>query len=168
RRFFKSLPSKMRYNSFTVKRAHPKLTDILRFLAHHISSRRDGKGRREDPLKNLAAELKKNFDLPNLTIPTVSRWVTDLLESGVLIERADYNSLWRGECHHGEQDELIRAFNLKEAIVVDAHIEHDPNETKTHYALANEAADEARKKDQYRNIRHLALGSGRTIIRYAE
>ena len=142
--------------------------DILRFLAQHIADRRDGAGKRQAGLKSLAEALKSEFNLEN-DVSTVSRRIDELWKSGALVEWADYNSLWRGECQKGEQEDLIRDFKLQEAIVVKADIRHpDPNETKLHYALSNEAADEARKRDLYRNIRHLAIGAGRATTRYAE
>jgi len=94
---------------------------------------------------------------------------TELWKCGALVEWADYNSLWRGERSKGDEDELISDFHLRESIVVRTELNHkDPNGTKLHYALANEAADEVRTQEQYRGLRHLAVGTGRTMIRYAE
>lgn len=143
---------------------------MLHFLAEQISTRRSVDGKRQDRLKNVTAALKEEFDLQSLDISTVSRWERELWESGALVEWADYNSLWRGERHKGDEEELIKEFKLKEAIVVAVNHQStdDRKDTKLLYALANEAADEVRRKEEYRNIRHLALGSGRAMMRYAE
>jgi hypothetical protein len=141
---------------------------VSRFIAEYYSTRRDHTGKREAGGKNLAAALKQRFGIA-VDPSTVSRWETDLWRKGTLVEWADYNSLLRGTRISGDENDLVNAFDLKEGIVVNFDSYGDPpNDSELHFALANEAADEARDNNLYRDVRHLAVGSGRTMIRYAE
>lgn len=141
---------------------------MLRFLAKYISGQRDNSGRREIGNKGLSDALRQEFE-HTVDPSTVSRMIKELWSTGTLVEWADLNSLHRGTVKRGASEQLRDDFNLREALVVHGgSTEPDANETKLHYLLANEAADEVRSKQLFRRVHHLGVGPGRTMVRYAE
>jgi hypothetical protein len=141
-------------------------------LANLVVAQRAVDGSREGRDKDLIKKLQARHPsgkYSKLNASTITRWKSKLEERGVLTQWCDYNAIYRGEAHSADREEFKKSLRLKEAIVVRPKKgESFLTEIELLFALGNHAADEVRKAGLFSEIRHLAIGSGRTLIRYAE
>lgn len=145
--------------------------EILRFLAEQIATNRTATGQRAGGQKKLSSLIEERFEDyrdNRLNPSTIGRWEKELWKRGVLVEWVDYNALWRGEFSKSDSNGLRSDFRLRESLVIEISKDTMSNEAHLLYALANEAAHVIREKDLIKDYRHLVLGSGRALIRFAE
>lgn len=145
---------------------------ILADLASLIAEQKGRDGDKEGTDKDLIEAFQQRHPHPRyakLNASTITRWKEILSKRGVLVESCDFNALFRGEARASDSRSLQTRFELKECLVI-RQIKKEPfeGEAELLLALGNHAADEVRNRAQFENLRHLAIGSGRTLVRYAE